>query len=187
MRRYHYGTVPALARVLNHFFYGGVHYSWLAEEFHPLLTNPKSSNPYLIYGDLYWAWAKSDPFDKYVTQVRHGLAKGVLARRTAGIMDPVLSRRLRHICAKAAVDLFHPVVYRVDMSRVQPSRVVLAGSAETGSREILVPDLHESEFDLLFADFRDPDLQRLVLDESSSTSRSSPVEALRTLEGRLMP
>jgi hypothetical protein len=186
MPRYHYGTVPALAWLLNHYFYGGLHYSWLAEEFHPFLTNPKSSNPYLIYGDLHWGVAKVDPYDKFLAQSRHGLARGVVARKTAGIADPVLSRKLRRICAKAAVEMFYPLVYRVDVGQISPSRAVLAGSAASGSREILVPDLRETEFELLFADFRDPDLQRLILDEMSGASRTSPVDALRTLERRML-
>lgn len=186
MPRYHYGTVPALAWLLNHYFYGGLHYSWLAEEFAPLLTNPKSSNPYLIYGDLYWAFSKKDPYDKYVVQSRHALAKGVVARRTAGIADPVLGRRLRRICSKAELEMFYPLVYRVDVDRIASSRKVRAGSAASGSREVLVPDLRESEFELLFADFADPDLQRLILDEMYGTLRSSPVEALRTLERRML-
>jgi hypothetical protein len=187
MARYYYGTVPALAWILNHYFYGRVHYSWLAEDFCPLDTNPKSSNPYLIYGDLTWAWSRGDPYDKFVRDSRYGLSTGVQARKTAGVTDPALSRRLRRICKRAVVDFFYPLVYRVDIDVVAPARRTVAGSGATGSRELLVEDLHEAEFDLLFADNAgDPDFRRLVVDEHSGTARSSPADALRALERRLL-
>lgn len=187
MARYYYGTVPALVWILNHYFYGRVHYSWLAEYFHPLDTNPKSSNPYLIYGDLMWAWRRRDPYDKFVRGSRYGISAGVQARKTAGVTDPALSRRLRRICKRVEVDLFYPLVYRVDIDRVAPARRSVAGSGTTGSRELLVADLHEAEFDLLFADDGwDSDFRRLVVDEHSGTARTSPADALRTLERRLL-
>jgi hypothetical protein len=186
MARYYYGTVPALAWILNHYFYGRVHYSWLAECFHPLKSNPKSSNPYLIYGDLMWAWSDRDEYDKYVAQLRHGLARGALARNTAGVTDPVLTRRLKRICKTAPAAFFYPLVYRVPIDGIGPARQTIAGSGTVGSREILVTDLREHEFDLLFADDRsDSDLARLVVDEQSGTGRTSPADALRALERRL--
>src|SRR5215213_3550854 len=154
MARYYYGTVPALAWILNHYFYRQEHYAFLAEAFHPLRSNPKSSNPYLIYGDLMWAWSYTDEFDKYVSQSRYGLARGALARRNAGITDPALTRRLRRICAGVPVTFFYPVVYRVEVGVITPARRNVAGSGALGSREIVVHDLREHEFDLLFADDR---------------------------------
>jgi hypothetical protein len=187
MPRYHYGTVPALAWLLNHYFYGGLHYSWLAEEFAPLLTNPKSSNPYLIYGDLYSAWVWEDEHDKFVDQSRISLEGGVDAREEAGRVDPALAERLRRICQEVHVEFFYPLVYRVDVGRISPERVVTAGSGLRGSRECLIKDLQEPEFDILFSEnVATPALRRLVLDERSGDARTSPVEALRTLEGRLV-
>lgn len=188
MPRCYYGTVPVLAWVLNHYFYGGLHYNWLAAEFFPLETNPKSSIPYLANGDLYWAWSRNDPHDKYLGMAREALAKGVAARLPQGIADPALVRRLRRICRRAAVAFFYPIVYRVDSEPIPGSRRVVAGSGATGSREFLVRDLMEPEFDLLFADNGDdPDFQRLVLDETCGVARTSPAEALLVLERRLLP
>jgi hypothetical protein len=188
MPRYYYGTVPALAWILNHYFYGGVHYNWLAAEFYPLETNPKSSSPYMVYGDLYWAWSRDDRYDKHLRMTRDSLGAGVVARLPRGIGDPSLVRRLRRICRRAAVAFFYPVVYRVDVERIVAARRVAAASARTGSREFLVADLAEVEFDLLFADNAgDPDFRRLVLDEAHGFARTSPAEALLALERRLLP
>lgn len=187
MPRYHYGTVPALAWILNHYFYAGVHFSWLAEEFHPLLTNPKSSNPYLVYGDLYWAWAWRDEHDKFVSRSRVSLEEGVSFREESGKLDSALAERLRRICRDVDVDFFYPLVYRVDIERIAPARRKVAGSGLRGSRECLVKDLQETEFDLWLSDNVDSaEFRRLVLDECSGQDRTSPVAALKTLEGRML-
>ena len=67
MPRYYYGAVPSLAWILGHYFYGGTHFAWLAAEYYPYrLPNPKSSNPHLIYQDLYQPWRDCDDFDKTI-------------------------------------------------------------------------------------------------------------------------
>jgi hypothetical protein len=188
MPRYYYGTVPVLAWILNHYFYGGLHYSWLAAEFFPLEANPRSSIPYYIYGDLYWAWSRRDRFDKHLGGARESLLLGVRSRLPPGIGDPALVRRLRRICRRASTAWFYPLVYRVEIGRIAESRQVSAGSALMGSREVLVRDLEESEFDLLFADnYDDPDFRRLVLDGNAEFARPSAAEALLILERRLLP
>jgi hypothetical protein len=188
MPRYHYGTVPALAWVLNHYFYGGVHYSWLAEEFFPLDTNPKSSNPYLIYGDLYWAWHHRDRHDRFIRDVRRSLREGVFAQHRSRVLDRRTARRLRRVCERGRVELFYPLVYRVDVEAIALDRMIVGGSGLHGSREVLARDLRESEFDLLFADnIADPDFERLILDEMAGAQRTSSADALTLLETRLVP
>jgi hypothetical protein len=188
MPRYHYGTVPALAWVLNHYFYGAVHYSWLAEEFFPLEGNPKSSNPYLIYGDLYWAWRHDDRFDRFVRDLRKSLREGVRRQQQARVLGRAIARRLRAVCERGRLELFYPVVYRVDMDAIGFDRVAVAGSGLHGSREVLIRDLREAEFDLLFADnAADPEFERLVLDERAGVRRTSSADALSLLEMRLIP
>jgi hypothetical protein len=183
MARYYYGTVPALAWILNHYFFGRVHYSWLAEEFCPLLTNPKSSNPYLIYGDLMWAWVNSDRHDKFVGHSRVALQDGVDAYEERGTLDAALADRLRLVCEDVPVSFFYPLVYRVNLDAIPADRQTIAGSGLAGSRECLVRDLQESEFELCLADNRrDAQVQRLLLDGRPGAPRTSPVEALRILE-----
>jgi len=188
MPRYHYGTVPALAWVINHYFYAGVHYSWLAEEFHPVLTNPKSSNPYLIYGDLLWAWRHTDEHDRFANDLRVSLGDAVEKQSRRGVLGAAAAHRLVNVCARVRLEFFYPLVYRVDIERIAPGRKMVAGSGLRGSREVLVRDLRESEFDLLFADnAADPDFAMLILDECAGTRRTSPGEALTLLESRLLP
>jgi hypothetical protein len=188
MPRYYYGTVPALAWILNHYFYGGLHYSWLAGEFYPLRANPNSSNPYVIYGQLYAAWTWTDERDKFVAHLRNALQAGVGAYEERQTLDAALARRLRVILSRASVAFFYPVVYRVDMERIPAARRAIAGSGEEGSNEFLVRDLEEAEFELLFVDnLTDPDFVRFFLDARSHPARSSADAVLTTLERRVMP
>jgi hypothetical protein len=112
MPRYYYGTVLVLAWIINHYFYGRVHYSWLAEPFAPMDVNPKSSNPYLIYGDLYWAWVKRDRFDKFVKDTRRTHAEVVRSKQTSGLLDHITAARLARIClSENNIDLYYPIIY----------------------------------------------------------------------------
>lgn len=185
MPRYYYGTVPILAWIINHFLYGGVHYTWLAESFHPLATNPKSSNPYLIYGDLYQPWFWRDQFDRFIREYRTSLRAGVNAMESAARIDNITASRLRRICDEASVEFFYPVVYRVDVDRIGADRRAVAGSGLEGSREILVSDLREHEFDLLFADQRTDDrFDALVRRELEGEGRLNDRDVLEILEQR---
>jgi hypothetical protein len=187
MPRYYYGTVPVLAWIINHYFYGGVHYSWLAEEFAPLGTNPKSSNPYLIYGDLYRAWMTRDRYDKFVRYTRGAHVQVVARRQQAGLLDNITAARLSRICASEDnVALYYPIVYRVDVQGIAASRRIAANSALEGSKEVLIPDLRETEFDLLFLDNTTDELfVSLVLEELAGTRQSTPFEVLSLLEERI--
>ncbi|HLM68420.1 MAG TPA: hypothetical protein VK358_12865 [Longimicrobium sp.] len=187
MPRYFYGTVPVLTWIINHYFYAGVHYSWLAAEFAPMLRNPKSSNPYLIYGDLYWAWAKRDRYDRYVGDTGRVLGGVVDRKREEGTLDHVTAARLRRVCrSRNSVDLYYPIIYRVDVQQIAERRQRVENSGLEGSAEVLVPDLRESEFDLLFADnTSDALFAELVLDEIAAPGRRDPLEVLSMLEERI--
>lgn len=186
MPRYYYGTVPVLAWIINHYFYGGVHYSWLAGEFAPMLRNPKSSNPYLIYGDLYWAWVKRDRYDKYVITSRTTHVDVIVRKRQEGVLDQITAARLVRICSsQKIVDLFYPITYRVDIDCIPSSRRLVRNSALEGSDEVLVTDLQESEFDVLFADNAADDLfVSVVLQEMMDAAGKDPLDVLTLLEER---
>jgi hypothetical protein len=185
MPDYYYGTVPVLAWIINHFLYGGVHHAWLAAEFYPLATNPKSSNPYLIYGDLYHPWSWGDGFDRCIGGYRKSLKAGVNAVEAAGRIDQITAARLRRICDSADVALFYPVVYRVDINRIGEPRCLVAGSGLEGSREVLVRDLREHEFDLLFADNQNDELfVMMVRRERGDGERLDGRDVLGLLEQR---
>jgi hypothetical protein len=178
--------VPVLAWIINHYFYGGVHYSWLAGEFAPMLRNPKSSNPYLIYGDLYWAWVKRDRYDKYVNDTRRTHAAIAAKKQRSGQLDQVTAARLIRVCTSdKVVALCYPVIYRVDLQRIAEARRLMRNSALEGSQEVLVEDLQESEFDVLFADNVSDDLfVSVVLEEMANSGGKDPLEVLTLLEER---
>ncbi|MBW3571216.1 MAG: hypothetical protein KY467_08920 [Gemmatimonadetes bacterium] len=186
MPRYYYGTVPVLAWILNHYFYERTHYTWLADAFYPHGTNPGSSNPYQIYGLLYQPWAELDPHARFVRDMRRSLVDGVVARESAGKLDNITAARLKRVCASVRIDLFYPVLYRVDIGRISRSRRIVANSGLEGSREFLVSDLRESEFDLLLADNdRDDYFADLVLCEREGEVLMHPMLALALLETKV--
>ena len=62
MPEYYYSTTSFLAYCLNEYIYAGFHWTYVGAEFFPYkLPNPKSSNPLLVYQDLYQPWRDKDP------------------------------------------------------------------------------------------------------------------------------
>ena len=85
-----------------------------------------------------------------------------MAQQKAGSISRVVARRLRRVIDKVDIRFLYPIVYRIDLSAIPQSRQQNAGSASSGSNEVLVADLSETEFDILFLDFRgDPDFDML--------------------------
>jgi hypothetical protein len=178
-KAYYYSVQPFLAWALNHHFYGALHFTWAATPFFPYrLPNPKSSNPYEMYSDLYQPWKDGDPYDRFVDNLRVSLRKGVLAAEPS--IGSNLARRLKRICTRADIECFYPIVYRIDLARIPTvRRDFTSGSAAVGSQEVLVRDLAESEFDILFAG----DHSSATLDELASLS-TNVKRALQILEMR---
>ncbi|HEV7672374.1 MAG TPA: hypothetical protein VGS22_27970 [Thermoanaerobaculia bacterium] len=177
----YYSTQSFLSWCLGHYFYSGTHWVWAARPFFPYREgNPKSSNPYLAYGDLYQPWKDGDNFDKFVSQIRLNLLRGVAAKKTSGALTPEHCRKLRRICEKVDILFFYPLVYSFDLDTIPAERRTFAGSALAGSNEVLVEDLAESEFTILFFDFAaDPHFNSLGRDASLSSDG-----ALELLLGR---
>lgn len=163
MPEFAYSSTTFLAYCVNHHFYGGTHYVWAAGDFYPYRQpNPKSSNPLLTYVDIYEPWKDSDPYDKFLVQHRLALRKGVVAQQKAGQVSRSVARRLRRVIDKIDIRFLYPIVYRIDLSAIPQNRQQQAGSASSGSNEVLIADLSETEFDILFLDFRgDPDFDML--------------------------
>jgi hypothetical protein len=185
---YYYGTLPVLAWIINHYFYAGVHHVWLAAEWYPVLTNPKSSNPHLIYADLYHAWVARDGTDKFVETTRKRLRRAVRAQERRRVLDNLTAVRLRRVCLNVAVDLFYPVVYRVDIDAIAGARMERPIPVPGRSREVLLSDLREGEFDLLFADNLGDDVfEQLVLAEIEGGRQTRPQDVLALLEAERMP
>ena len=187
MPRYYYGTVPVLAWIINHYFYARTHYAWLAAAFHPHGENPGSSNPYALYGQFYEPWAERDKYSRFVNDYRRSLAAGVAEKEAAGTLDNITAARLRRLCRLAGIELFYPVLYRVDIDAISLARRTLQNSGLEGSHEVLVKDLRESEFELLFTDNqRDDYFPNLVLGELEGTVRMHPMTTLAILEAKVV-
>jgi hypothetical protein len=186
MPRYYYGTIPALAWIINHYFYSRTHYAWLAAAFHPHGQNPGSSNPYKLYALFYEPWAERDSNSHFIDAYRDRLIEGVLHQERVGVVESGTAARLMRVCELVSVDLFYPVLYRVNIDSIPPSRRVVAKSALEGSREFLVTDLRENEFDLLFTDnARDEYFARIVLGELEGGVRMHPMAVLTLLETKV--
>ena len=164
---FYYSTQPAIAWILNHHFYGRRHFVWAATPFHPYRQlNPKSSNPYLMYADLYQPWRDDDRFDRFVTSMRLSLIKGVIAMSDS--LGDSRANELIELCNDCPVEVFLPIVYRLDVSAIDSQRRdVDSGSATGGSREILIRDLDEDEFDILFANDHESTLLAEVMDPTA--------------------
>jgi hypothetical protein len=114
------------------------------------MLNPASSNPFVIYHELYMPWKDDDAHSKIVHQYRIAARTAIHAHRDS--LEGDIARRLESVAECVSVRLFLPVVYRVDLERIDESRRAVAGSGLSGSREVLVKDLLEEEFDVLFLD-----------------------------------
>lgn len=178
---YWYSTQPFIAWVINHYFYGRRHYCWVASPFYPYrLDNPRSSRPMDIYRDYYESWKDKDRFSDFISSKRISLDKGVMASKS--ILTPDLSLRLRNICRQVEVDFFYPVVYRIDLRRIDPTRLEKAASALIGSKEYRIQALEEHEFDVMFFDATVEGLPSHF--EQLWTGSLSADEVFAILEGR---
>jgi hypothetical protein len=130
--------------------------------------------------DFYQPWKDADPYDKFIAQQRLNLRKGVIAEQEAGNISRRVAKRLKKICDKIDIVFFYPIVYRIDISTIPTQRIRIAGSSTTGSSEILIDDLGEKEFDILFLDFSgDSDFDQLKDGTVGDTGFARPI-----LEGR---
>jgi hypothetical protein len=152
----YYSTQPFLAWCLNHYVYSGSHYVWASPFLFPYRAlNPKSSNPYQIFQDLYQPSYDRDAYDSFISQKRVKLRAGVEAIvQSLKSSHPLASRYndLLDICDGIDETFFWPVIYIID-NDVAVSRGALANSALVGSDEKLIKDLQESEFTMLVPDF----------------------------------
>ena len=188
----YYSTQPFLAWCLNHFFFGQRHFAYVGAPFHPYRRrNPASSNPWKTYGAQYEPWVDRDPYDAHIEQKRRNLRKGIAAHSAA--LHPLVRVALDAICGSGDIIFFVPVVYRVDVATLDGSRLKRAGSGSVGSREYLIQDLAEAEFDVLFFHpgsddlLADPDLTVLGRTLLGQPDILSPRQALQLLWTRRSP
>ena len=115
----YYSTTTFLTLSINKHLYGGKHFTYVAEGFYPYgKGNPKSSNPLLIFTDLYQPWQDRDPYDKFVAQHRMSVRKGVLAKKKDGTISSSIAKDLNRIADRINLDFFCcPVVKNQTRSR----------------------------------------------------------------------
>lgn len=149
--------------------------------FYPYQTaNPASSNPYKIYSQLYEPFKEDDYYNKFIEQFRTDLEYGV---RVKVLSNKTLRNSLIDICGKIELTFFYPMVYRVDIQQIPDKRKIVENSGRIGSNEYLIPDLQETEFDILFTEFeQEPNLDNDHLQLMSGSISSDA--ALAILEVR---
>jgi hypothetical protein len=113
------------------------------------------------------AWRDGDDFSALVSTKRISLCNALEKNADAGLLDRSHADDLKETVERAYISLFYPLVYRIDINAIDPSRRDPAvGSCPRGSDECLIVDLQEHEFELLFAHFReDAELKTMLLDE----------------------
>lgn len=189
MRSHYYGTIPTLAWIFGNYFYKQSYRVWVAEEFFPYgLPNPKSSNPLLIYEDLYQPWKDQDDFDKFITQSRANIRKGVVINERNGSITRMDARTMKKVCDKVDIVFLYPIVLTVNIDDLQRKGRTLSksGSAVTrGSHEYLVEDLQQGDFEILFLDYdADQDFKDVVYDSYHAGTMLTKLEVARRLVAR---
>lgn len=80
-------------------------------------------------------------------------------------IEPPIVKDLVQICETCPVGLFYPIVYRLRLSPIPLERRELeSGSAAAGSQEVLIRDLREDEFDILFGDDHRSEMLARIMD-----------------------
>jgi hypothetical protein len=138
-----------MACELERKFLGGRYYTWFARDLNPVgdasrPPNGESSNPILLYLALDTAVKRRD--------VNHSKIKDLRARllRTISryIPDRNLAETLRREIRKAPLDMFHPQLWRLDLTKIAASRIKIDKSTP-GWDEQYVSDLADGEFDVI--------------------------------------
>jgi hypothetical protein len=183
----YYSTQPFLAWCLNHYVYDKVHYVWACRYLYPYKSlNPKSSNPFQIFQDLYQPTHDRDPYDSFLVRTRIKMRTGVEAVVQSASSGHAYAHRyddLLHICDHIDETFFWPVIYIVD-NEVAAKRGKLAYWGRVGSEEKLIQDLKEDEFALLISDYdrqsyiRD-DIEDFVKVPSGFASGDDAIEQLK--------
>lgn len=188
-----YSTQPLLAWCLNRYFFGDVHYTYVAMPFHPYrLANPPSSRPMELYERLFEGAQDRDIFNDSIRGRRPGLHDGVTYN--SGKLAPMVVVQLHDIIDNVDPIFFTPLVLRVDLDNLPDERVdANAGSRAHGmnSSERLITDLAPGEFDVILVSDNAPHLftdagVALVISPLTAPDLPAPppAEVLTILAGR---
>jgi hypothetical protein len=149
--RYGYTCKIWMASELERKFLGGTYYVWFAREINPVgdstrPPNGESSNPLVIYSALDTAVKRKDVNHPKIKDLRAGLLR-VISKYVAP-RDSNLARTLRREIRRAPVEMFHPQLWRLDLSRIGVTRVKTDQSFP-GWDEQYISDLNEGEYEVI--------------------------------------
>ena len=153
-------TQPLLSWCLNRYFYGDVHFAYVAAPFHPYrLANPPSSRPHELYQRLYEGAHDRDVYNDTIRARREGLHAGITFHGAR--LAPPLTVALQRVVDDVDPIFFTPIVYRINLEAIPPGRVdASAGTRSRGidSNERLIADLASGEFEVILLADNAPDL-----------------------------
>jgi hypothetical protein len=138
-----------MACELERKYLGGKYYAWFARELNPIgdgsrLPNGESSNPVLLYLALDTAVKRKDVNHSKIKDLRAGLLR-VISRY---VPDRNLAAILRKEIRRAPIEMFHPQLWRLDLSKIEAARVKTDQSV-AGWDEQYISDLDDDEFDVI--------------------------------------
>jgi hypothetical protein len=148
---YGYSCKSWMAREVERKFLGGKYYAWFARELNPVgdssrTPNGESSNPLHIYSTLDTAVKRKDVNHAKIKDLRAGLLR-VISKYVAPF-DRDRAKTLRHELRNAKIEMFHPQLWRLDLSRIDPARIKTDRSMP-GWDEQYIADLIEEEFEVI--------------------------------------
>jgi hypothetical protein len=132
-------------------FLGGKYYAWFARELNPVgdgshPANGESSNPLNIYSTLDTAVKRKDVNHAKIKDLRAGLLRVI--SKYVEPSDRSLAQILRRELRKAPIEMFHPQLWRLDLSRIDTTRIKTDQSVP-GWDEQYVSDLIDGEFEVI--------------------------------------
>ena len=115
-----------MAREIERQFLGGKYYAWFARELNPIgggsrTANGESSNPLNIYSTLDTAVKRKDVNHAKIKDLRAGLLQVISIFVAPSDLD--LAKTLRHRLRNAKIEMFHPQLWRLDLSRMDPAQI----------------------------------------------------------------
>lgn len=139
---YGYTCKVWLARKIEEQFPGSRYFVWFARRLNPL-QNPWSSNPLEIYRLVDQAAQKGDNAEPRIKDLRANIHVGIHLR--LGRTDRTRAEQLHRMVAVASIEMFHPQIWRLNLSRVDATR--WHPGEHAGLDEMRIEDLTLGEFD----------------------------------------
>lgn len=119
------------------------YYAWFASELNPMANGP-SSNPLSLYETLDTAVKKKDVNHPKLKDLRANL----LWLINRSISDRTVARQLKRQIRGAPIEMFHPQLWRIDLSKISGIRIHTDRSMPDWDEQY-IEDLTASEFEVI--------------------------------------